>query len=469
MENVIPDFIALKKIDNQFVDESRKLIQQWHEYYSKKFLESDVATSLSKIQRDELPFVLGLFCDFCYSYHFQKPGQWTALIVKDVCTNLMPGMIMASDAFFLAIVPVLCLFFDWMSLENYLPDTKLLKETLLSLEPKMLKNAQDPYRWSINKLMLLGIAAKGYDMQNLNAIKAAFAHENKGDLIASADMTMTNPIRLPKQEAQIKTREDIIDDLCYLTLGFPKAAVQAAIEQGKKIIPLLLNLLNEVIEDCQSINSNYMGHLFSMFLLAQFREKAAFPLMIKLLSLPGAMPEILLGDSITEKLHRMVGSVYNGDLTAIQNLIENPTLYVWSRNVGIKSLLVLVKNETLQRDWVINYFKGLFSHPAFVDDEMAMAHLVNASCVLYPAELYNEIKIAFDRNSVDIDYIDMKQVDSALAMDQVNALKEHLNEHYDFIYDTIKEMQGWRCFQNQKIEEQGNASEFYQPEGILLN
>ena len=453
---------------NDFTDESMELIHQWYTHYGEKFLENNPGL-LSEEQRNELPFILSSFCDFCYSYHLQKPGQWTSDAVKDVCINIMPRKVMADEKFFCAIVPALYNFFDWMSLEGHLPNTETLKKTLLAVEPKVLSNSQNANNWGIGKSLMMGASAKGYDTQNFNAIRAALAHENADDLLTSAT-DMTRDLRkLPKQDNEISTLEDIINDLRYLTRGFPKAAVKKAIEKQKEITPLLLNMLNETDECYQSLENHDMGHLYSMSLLAQFREQSAFPLIIKLASLPEDATDMIFGDGITEDLHKMIASVYNNDLTAIQQLIENPTLCIWSRNAGLKSLLALVKAGALERNQIIHYFKELFNHPAFVDDEMAMTQLVNASCDLYPAELYDEIKAAFDRNVVDTTIVNMKWIDKTLAMGQDKALKQYLNEHYDLISDTLQEMQWWACFQDQQTENFGNKFEFHKLEKMLSN
>ncbi len=58
----------------------------------------------------------------------------------------------------------------------------------------------------------------------------------------------------------------------------------------------------------------------------------------------------------------------------IQNRLDYET--IWPNDGAILiPIQMLVKKGTLERDWVINYFRGLFSHPAFIDDDMAMTAL----------------------------------------------------------------------------------------------
>jgi hypothetical protein len=108
-------FSDLKIIDREFSDASSALIREWYQHYGEHFLKSEVAkSSLSQKAIEECPFILSSFCDLCYSYHLQKPGQWTQTAVHDVFLNIMPRKVMADDTFFFQVVPVLSNFLSWM-------------------------------------------------------------------------------------------------------------------------------------------------------------------------------------------------------------------------------------------------------------------------------------------------------------------------------------------------------------------
>ncbi len=267
------------------------------------------------------------------------------------------------------------------------------------------------------------------------------------DMLASNSNPM--PLRkIPKQESEIMTLEDIVDDLRYLTQGYPTAAVKAAIVKQNEITPILLAFLSYTLKNYEHLEDYYFGHLHAMFLLAYFREKTAFPLIMQIAALPEEWPEDVLGDTITEDFDRIIASTYDGNIELIQHLIEDKDTNTWSRNALLRSLLVLVKNNVLERAWVIDYFKQLFHHKTFMDDEDAITHLVSVASDLYPEELYDEIKYAFEKNTVDLFCIDMKWINSVLAMGKENALAKYLydNRSYDFINDVTKSMAWWACF-----------------------
>ncbi len=251
-----------------------------------------------------------------------------------------------------------------------------------------------------------------------------------------------------KAKADVNSIDEAIDELKYLTIGYPKAAVRYVIEHKEEATPKLLDLLRYVVENYESLDKNYFGHLHAMFILSKFREQQAFDLIVAIAKLPDDWPDILLGDLITEDLHCVLASVYNGNLQALKNIVEDPRTYVWSRSAALNSLLILFKLKMLKRDEVIDYFKTLFEHTTFANDEGAATSLVAVSRKLYPKELFNEIKQFFEDGNVDDWFIDIDDIKDVIALDQKTALEKFIytNPYYSLIDDATYSMEGWCCF-----------------------
>jgi hypothetical protein len=75
---------------------------------------------------------------------------------------------------------------------------------------------------------------------------------------------------------------DILSQLKRYDGKFQRKAVQAAIANQEQIIPELLAMLEYTTQNAEALldRPNYMGHLYAMFLLAQFREEHAYPLLV---------------------------------------------------------------------------------------------------------------------------------------------------------------------------------------------
>lgn len=138
-------------------------------------------------------------------------------------------------------------------------------------------------------------------------------------------------------------------------VGFPTEAVQQAISRREEITPHLLAILENTIANAAAINEEggRMEHLFAMFLLAQFREPLAWPLVIRLASLPGPVVDGLCGDFIPEDLHRVLASVFDGNLGLLYPLIVNRSADDYVRGAAIQSLATMVVHGIVPRETVV--------------------------------------------------------------------------------------------------------------------
>jgi hypothetical protein len=82
---------------------------------------------------------------------------------------------------------------------------------------------------------------------------------------------------------------------------FPRAAVQEAIDHRDEIVPVLLGILEDVARDPErfAFDRDRFIHIYAMYLLAQFRETRAYPLLVQIFSAPGEIPFYLAGDLVT--------------------------------------------------------------------------------------------------------------------------------------------------------------------------
>ena len=61
--------------------------------------------------------------------------------------------------------------------------------------------------------------------------------------------------------------------------------------------------------------------------------------------------------------------------------------------------------------------------------------------------LYNDIKIAYEKNLVDDKVIGMESIDFSMSLGKDNVLDSLRNDiHLQFVDDTIAELEGWVCF-----------------------
>jgi hypothetical protein len=236
----------------------------------------------------------------------------------------------------------------------------------------------------------------------------------------------------------------ILEELAYDMGVFPREAIEAAISKRRMITPYLLKILEDASEQIEEVIEfdNYQGHLYAMYLLAQFREQAAYPFIVKLISYPGDIPHSIVGDVLTEDLSRILASVSAGDSEPMQALIENSNISEYVRAAAQTSMVTLVGCGMESRDRVMAYFKSLFEgklekRPSFVWD-----NLISCCCDLYPEEVIDPIREAFTSSLVDPCFISLEEIGAIFAESKENHLSR-LFQNAELIDDTVTEMEKW--------------------------
>ena len=230
---------------------------------------------------------------------------------------------------------------------------------------------------------------------------------------------------------------------------FAQAAVEAAVARQEEITPELLRILEGTVDRAVQLDAegDYMAHLYAMFLLAQFRETRAYPLVVRFASLPGDLLDSLCGDFITDDLGQILASVCGGELAGIQSLIENETIDEWVRGAALSSLVTLVAAGQKSRDEIVSYFAGLFRGKLVRKWSHVWDTLISYSSDLYPEELLKDIKQAYEDGLVDPGFIGFDDVKRDMAMGKDRMLARLAdNPHRRLVDDTVAEMGWWACF-----------------------
>ncbi len=240
----------------------------------------------------------------------------------------------------------------------------------------------------------------------------------------------------------------LVDDklepaLTNFSRDFPGEAILYAIENQEHTTPVLLEYLQYAIEHVSQLSEDYSGHLYAVFLLSQFREKKAFPLIMKLCHLKSDEQDFLLGDCITEYLHRFIASTYDGNLQAIQVIIEDPTIDFFVRGQALDSFLVLLTHGLITNEFIDTYSSTLFDVFIEQKDIDGMTALVDFWGNYHPSPFIAKIKKAFSLELVNEEYIGL---DEMLILAENKQPYYVANSRYQMIVNTIAEMADWSCF-----------------------
>ena len=236
---------------------------------------------------------------------------------------------------------------------------------------------------------------------------------------------------------------EILKDLEPYTGRFPMKAMSAAVEQREAITPDLLQVLEAAAQDPVKYGErqDYMLHLFAVYLLAQFREKRAYPLIVKMVSASGETPFDLLGDTITEALGQILASVYDGDPLPLHSLAESEAVNEFVRSAALNAFLVLEHTGQMPRAEVVDYFRSLFHGKLPRTHSYAWDGLICAVADLPAPELLKEVRQAYAEGLIDDTVADLEGIESDLTQPNPGRL-----ERRHLITDAIAEMEWWSSF-----------------------
>jgi hypothetical protein len=226
---------------------------------------------------------------------------------------------------------------------------------------------------------------------------------------------------------------------------FPEGVIKSAIEMREEIIPHLLKLIEDAAGEPERFieEERFASLLFALYLLAQFRERRAYPLLVGLFGLSCNILDELVGDFVTEDLPAVLASVCGGDTGLIERLVENPGIDEYVRSSAARALLELVMAGVKSRDEVMAYFRQLFRGKLEREESLVWGSLVTDASSLHPAEVLEDIEKAFEDGLVDPMYVDMEYVRRSLAVGR-KAVQENLRlACRGLVDDAMSEMKMW--------------------------
>lgn len=222
----------------------------------------------------------------------------------------------------------------------------------------------------------------------------------------------------------------ILENLAFIGKSCPTEALRAAVVQSQQTVPHLLKAIEDPREVCRRLRADedYVLPLFAFYLLAELREKKAYPLIVDFFSIPGEVTLDTTGDFVTEDLANVLTSVACGDDSLIRRLIEDRQANEYVRAVAVRSLTGMVALGEQSRDTIMAYFKALFNGRLEQERCYVWDALVTESLNLHPKDVLDEIKAVIAKRFID-DF-------SVTWQDVVKASARSLDECLDLIRRT---------------------------------
>jgi hypothetical protein len=239
---------------------------------------------------------------------------------------------------------------------------------------------------------------------------------------------------------------ELLDRLDYTeTGGFPKKAILEIIARKEEMIPHLLAVLESAHADPgQYIDGPKAMHCtYAAYLPAQFRETRAYRPLMALMNLGEKIPQDLFGDSLTEDMHNIVASVYDGDEEPLRKLIENPQADEYARAcAGLKAYPTLVHAGRLTMESVEDYFRELFEGKLQREHCHVWNNLCSLSGDLGFASLLPHVNKAFEDGLCDMFFDTLDDIESRA----ITGGYRNWSRDCQLVDDVVSMMEWWACF-----------------------
>lgn len=158
------------------------------------------------------------------------------------------------------------------------------------------------------------------------------------------------------------TRE-IFRSIEYYNEHFPEEEIRELLNREEESRNFLIEYIKEFKKNIfKHLNEDdYVGHIYSVMILAQFKEKKLCPLFLDLLRLPGTRVYELFDTVIPEYGARIIASVYDGNIDNIVEILNDKKVNEYAKAITIQALKILCINNRLTESEVENFLIDLLS------------------------------------------------------------------------------------------------------------
>ena len=236
---------------------------------------------------------------------------------------------------------------------------------------------------------------------------------------------------------------------------YKREQVDAAIELKKEITPFLIEILEKVLAqpDTYIENDDLYDHIYSFMMLGHFRESKAHDVIVDLFSLPNEIPHELFGDLTTSDLPIILLRTCGGSIERIKSMATNKDVDDYCRISALNAMAYAVVEGIASREEVITFFGTLFTGNETDEDSDFWGLLAGLAYDLYPEELMDTIKKAYNDDLIASGMIRYEDFEQALEDGKdkcIERLKTDLErQSLDDIHDS---MSWWACFDNEESQ-----------------
>jgi len=222
-------------------------------------------------------------------------------------------------------------------------------------------------------------------------------------------------------------------------------ALTVLVAHHEEAVPELLAILQKVLAVPLGapVALNDWSWFLAAYLLAQFREKKALPLLLEQLSMPPEHVDRLFKDILVEDIPRILATLCCDDPAPLRALTENEKVHDAVRASALWGYTILASVGLVPKDEIVKYYGELFMGKIARRPSYVWTSLVAGCAALHAKTLKREILRAYEEELLDAGAYSMKEVLQEWSLTPEESVKRLAEESGGLIHNVWEEMEFW--------------------------
>lgn len=260
---------------------------------------------------------------------------------------------------------------------------------------------------------------------------------------------------LPDSVAQLKKSLSRVSDL------LPRAALQQAVAQREVLTPVLLEALASVQIQGERSSSSSRSRLalHALYLLTEFREPAAWPVVIELFSSMSSAENIAIGDDFDEvvcdRLSQILATLCPGDIAPLQAIIENQSIDEYVRDAALGALVVRYHQGDLELERLQAYLHQLYQGGLEREKNQVWNAWVQACFNTEPEPFMSALTDLYERELADTYYITLEELSLRCGLGPEvikRSVHQQEGQFYCYLDSAAESLKQLSCYSGQSNE-----------------
>ena len=224
----------------------------------------------------------------------------------------------------------------------------------------------------------------------------------------------------------------------------PVEAIRAADADRASAVPMFLDTIERYLTEGDD-RATQQALFFMFHMLGQWREKAAYRPLARLLRRPPQELDDLLGYASTENAHRVMAAVFDGDPQPLYDVILDPEADEFIRSGMCEAIAMVTARGELPREEAARFLRACYSSLDPQGECWVWQGWQSAIALLGLAELKPLVEQAFARDLISSEWLSFHDFEEDLqqGIEDTAGLLHRSHGDFSLFGDTIEEFSGW--------------------------